>query len=199
MTPSHLRLREISRLVVLLLLGAISQPSRATQPAAPNVADWQLGPFVRDDGADILGPNPESTFHHPMQKQDVPWEDKQVLCAAAAVKDGKVYLLYRAENRGPVKTSRIGLAISEDGRHFKRQPTPMLYPDEDACKVFEWPGGSEDSRVVGSEDGTYVMTYTAYDGKRPRLFVATSTDLFHWQKHGSACARLASGKYADLR
>ena len=154
---------------------------------------------MRDDGADILGPSPESAFHCPIQKRDVPWEDKQLLCATAAVKDGKVYLLYRAENRSRVKTSRIGLAISEDGRHFKRQAAPVLYPDEDACKAYEWTGGCVDPRVVVSEDGTYVMTYTAYDGKRPRLFVATSTDLVHWQKHRSAFARFAAGKYADLR
>ena len=133
---------------------------------------------MRDDGADILGPILESTFYCPIQKKDVPWEDKQVLCATAAVKDGKVYLLYRAENRsgGPVaKTSRIGLAISDDGRHFKCQAAPVLYPDEDASKLYEWTGGCEDPRVALSEDGAYVMTYTAFDGKRPRLFVATSS------------------------
>ena len=55
----------------------------------------------------------------------IPWENKDVLCAAAVVKDGKVYLFYRAEDKSRGDswgTSRIGLAVSEDGRQFKRHP-----------------------------------------------------------------------------
>ncbi len=41
------------------------------------------------------------------------------------------------------------------------------------------------------------MTYTAYDGDKARLLVATSTDLFHWTKHGPVFAKALNGKYAD--
>jgi predicted GH43/DUF377 family glycosyl hydrolase len=49
---------------------------------------------------------------------------------------------------------------------------------------YEWKGGIEDPRIVGSEDGTYIMTYTSYDGKVARLCLASSKDLFTWKKHG---------------
>jgi predicted GH43/DUF377 family glycosyl hydrolase len=42
--------------------------------------------------------------------------------------------------------------------------------------------------VVESPDGGFVCTYTAFDGKVGALFVATSSDLRHWQKHGPAFA-----------
>jgi hypothetical protein len=33
-----------------------------------------------------------------------------------------------------------------------------------------------------------VCLYAAFDGKASSLFVATSADLFHWEKHGPAFA-----------
>jgi len=40
--------------------------------------------------------------------------------------------------------------------------------------------------VVLAPSGDYVLTYTAYDGKRARLMIATSRDLFRWTKRGPA-------------
>ena len=62
----------------------------------------------------------------------------------------------------------------------------MLFPDEDASKDLEWPGGCEDPRLVESPDGGYVCTYSAFDGGTSRLCVATSDDLRRWVKHGPA-------------
>ena len=42
----------------------------------------------------------------------------------------------------------------------------------------------EDPRIVESEDGTYILTYTSYDGKTARLCLASSKDLVNWTKHG---------------
>jgi predicted GH43/DUF377 family glycosyl hydrolase len=80
------------------------------------------------------------------------------------------------------------VATSEDGRSFSIEPAPVLFPDDDAWRAWEWPGGCEDPRVVESPAGGYVCTYTAFDGKTSRLFVATSTDLLHWEKQGPAFA-----------
>jgi predicted GH43/DUF377 family glycosyl hydrolase len=92
-------------------------------------------------------------------------------------------------------TSRLGLAISDDGLHFKKQREPILFPDSDSMRQYEWKGGVEDPRIVESEDGTYIMTYTAYDGKVARLCLASSKDLINWKKHGLV---LGEGKYSDL-
>jgi predicted GH43/DUF377 family glycosyl hydrolase len=176
----------------------------STTPA-PGIPSWGLGPFVRDEGADFVRPNPSSVFKCPVRKREVHWEDQAVLCAAAVVKDHRVYLLYRAEDSslsqpGEGKyhwgTSRIGIASSDDGRHFRRYPEPVLYPTENAMKESEWPGGCQDARLIEAPDGTYVMTYTAWDGKCARLAVATSRDLFHWQKQGLAFRRQLDGRFS---
>jgi predicted GH43/DUF377 family glycosyl hydrolase len=131
----------------------------------------------------------------------VRWEEYATFNPAAVVRGGRVYLLYRAEDRsGEMRighhTSRIGLAESADGLRFTRRATPVLYPDKDAQAPFEWTGGVEDPRVVEAEDGTYVMTYTQWNRDVPRLAVATSRDLVAWRKHGPAFARLdTAGKH----
>src|SRR3989454_8087961 len=53
-------------------------------------------------------------------------------------------------------------------------------------------------RSVEAEDSTYVLTYTQWNRDVPRLAVATSRDLIHWDKHGPAFARMVNGKYRNL-
>jgi len=110
------------------------------------------------------------------------WEAYATFNPAAVVKDGKVFLLYRAEDASGEQqigghTSRLGFAESTDGLHFTRRATPVLYPDTDAQRQYEWPGGVEDPRIVESDDGTYILTYTQWNRDVPRLAVATSRDL----------------------
>jgi predicted GH43/DUF377 family glycosyl hydrolase len=102
------------------------------------------------------------------------------------VRNDTIFLFYRAEDTigKYAGTSRIGLAWSVDGVHFTRNKVPVLYPDEDFMKRYEWEGGIEDPRLIEREAGLYIMTYTAYDGQLARLCLASSHDLIHWTKHG---------------
>lgn len=150
--------------------------------------DWAIGPFTKLDAANpVLGPCTTSNWDCGLAGR-VAWEAKDVFNPAAVVKDGVVHLLYRAEDHvgKHLGTSRVGMARSADGTIFEREPAPVLYPADDAMHAYEWEGGTEDPRVCGTEDGGYVMTYTAYDGVKARLCVATSPDLRAWTKHGLA-------------
>jgi predicted GH43/DUF377 family glycosyl hydrolase len=150
--------------------------------------EWHIGPFTRR--GEVLGRQPQVSFTCPVLGTSVAWAAKDVFNPAAVVRDGKVYLLFRGEDTiGPYSgTSRIGLAVSDDGITFQVQPEPVLFPARDAWQSWEWPGGCEDPRIVESPEGGYVCLYTAFDGKTSSLFVATSTDLVHWEKHGPAFA-----------
>ena len=149
-----------------------------------------LGPFTKPPHVNpVIAPNPA-----------VAWEAFATFNPAAVVKDRKIFLLYRAEDTSGVQqigghTSRLGLAESSDGLHFTRRATPVLYPDSDAQRQNEWPGGVEDPRIVEADDGRYVVTYTQWNRDVPRLAVATSRDLITWTKHGPAFAHAAGGKY----
>jgi predicted GH43/DUF377 family glycosyl hydrolase len=156
---------------------------------------WAMRPFVKIDSVNpILTPG-TSEFVCPVLKTNVKWEEKDVFNPAAVVRHDTVFLLYRAEDviGKFAGTSRIGLAYSLDGIHFNRRPQPVFFPDEDFMKVYEWEGGIEDPRIIEREDGMYVLTYTAYDGKIARLCLATSADLIHWTKEGL----VLNGKYKD--
>src|SRR3989454_10799521 len=165
---------------------------------------WMLGPFEKPSLVNpVIAPSRTSQFRSPMNDSIVYWEAFATFNPAAVVRDGKVYVLYRAEDAtGEMKighhTSRIGLAESADGLRFTRRSAPVLYPDNDAQASFEWPGGVEDPRIVETEDSTYVLTYTQWNRDVPRLAVATSRDLVHWTKHGPAFGKAYGGKYLNL-
>ena len=165
--------------------------------------DWALGGFVRPEKANpIITPNPSNQFDCPMQDKKIGWEESDVFNPAATVKDGKIYVLYRAEDNSATgigkRTSRIGLAESEGGIHMKRRKTPVMYPDKDNMKEYEWEGGCEDPRVTMTEDGLYVMAYTSWNRKVARLCIATSHDLVKWEKHGPAFAKAYNGRFKDI-
>lgn len=164
---------------------------------------WTLGEFIRPEGINpIITPNVESRFDCPMRKTSVGWEESDTFNPAATIKDGKIYVLYRAEDNSAVgigkRTSRIGLAESLDGISMKRRSAPVMFPAEDNAKEYEWEGGCEDPRVAMTEDGLYVMMYTSWNRKIPRLSVATSRDLINWEKHGPAFLKAYNGRFKDL-
>src|SRR5665213_3178782 len=120
------------------------------------------------------------------------------------VRDGKIYVLYRAEDDSGtmqigMHTSRLGLAESADGIHFTRRATPVFFAADDDQKIREWPGGVEDPRIVEREDGTYVLTYTQWNRQTYSVGIASSSDLIHWTKNGPAFFTAAGGKYAHLK
>ena len=160
---------------------------------------WMIAPFEKQDAVNPCLVPGDLKFMDPILGKQVAWEEKYVFNPAAVVKNGKVYLLYRAEDTVQkfAGVSRIGLAESTDGLHFMRHSHPVLYPQNDEFKKYEWEGGCEDPRIVEDEDGKYHMTYTAYDGTTARLFIATSTDLVNWEKHGSVFKNAEGGKYIN--
>jgi predicted GH43/DUF377 family glycosyl hydrolase/lysophospholipase L1-like esterase len=152
----------------------------------------------------VISPTAASSFQDPIAKAPVQWEALHTFNPAAIVRKGKVVVLYRAEdNSGAMEigghTSRLGLAESSDGIHFKRMGEPVFYPADDDQKAREWPGGVEDPRIVELEDGTYVLTYTQWNRETYSVGVASSRDLKQWTKHGPAFLTALGGKYANLK
>ena len=169
---------------------------------------WAIGGFVRPEGKNpMVEPIANNLFYCPMKKAQVKWECADTFNPAAVVKDGKVCVLYRAEDDPNAgiggRTSRIGLVESADGLNIDyRSPSPVMYPDQSAIsQEYEWPGGVEDPRVVEAEvDGKplFVMTYTSWNRKTARLSVATSRDLKTWTHHGPCFRTAHDGKFANL-
>lgn len=163
---------------------------------------WAMGPFVRPVDHPIIEPNDANLFFCPMRGEEIRWEDNDTFNPAAVVKDNKIQILYRAEDKSGIgigqRTSRIGLAESSNGIEVARYQSPVVYPGEDSGKIYEWPGGCEDPRVAVTDDGLYVMFYSAWDRKVARLSVATSRDLKHWTKHGPVFGEAYGGRFKDV-
>lgn len=157
--------------------------------------------FVKAEKNPVLSADSSHTFHCPVQDEVVQWQKADVFNPAAIVKDDKIYVLFRAEDNPAAalggRTSRIGLATSEDGFNFEIHPTPVLYPDSGEFLQYDYPGGCEDPRVVVTEEGLYVMAYTSWNQDVARLSIAFSEDLVQWKKKGPAFARAYDGDYLD--
>jgi beta-1,2-mannobiose phosphorylase / 1,2-beta-oligomannan phosphorylase len=109
--------------------------------------------------------------------------------AAARGPDGKLYLFPRLIARG--NYSRIGIArvrFNEAGDPSGVERLGIaLKPETDYERRSDGSGGCEDPRITFVEPlGHYVMTYTALSPNGPRIALAISEDLFHWQRLGLA-------------
>lgn len=185
----------------LLILAAAFAASACAEPAA-TAPEWAWTGFRRPEGANpVIAPDTATRFFCPLRREWVAWQEGDTFNPAAAVHDGRVVLLYRAEDRSGEgigqRTSRLGYAFSDDGVHFERLPEPVFYPDVDSQTALEWPGGVEDPRIVQTDEGLYVMFYTQWNRRQARLAVATSRDLLTWHKHGPAFAKAHGGRFRD--
>lgn len=184
----------MKKTALFLLLIVLSSPLYAQQ-------DWQMKGFVKPAFNPIMQADSSYSFFCPLKKEMVQWQKADVFNPAAIVRNGKVYILFRAEDVPGtaigMRTSRIGLAVSDDGLHFTKMKDPVLYPDSSEFMKYDYPGGCEDPRIVEKEDGTYVLLYTSWNRDVARLSVATSPDLVHWTKRGPAFRKAYNGKFLN--
>jgi predicted GH43/DUF377 family glycosyl hydrolase len=83
----------------------------------------------------------------------------------------------------PVGVKRLGIALEPETNY-------ELHPDGT--------GGCEDPRITYGEDiKRYMMTYTAFSPDGPRIALAISDDLFHWQRMGLATFNSYEGLVFD--
>ena len=157
--------------VCILVCFASCKPQQKQVSTAGNINNEWLLPFSKLDSVNPVMKPGDFQFFCPVQQTEIKWEAKNVYNPAITVRNDTMIMLYRAQDSAGC--SRIGLAKSIDGIHFIRYASPVLYPDNDAYKKYEWPGGCEDPRLVQDSLGTYYLTYTAYDGKVARLMIAT--------------------------
>ncbi len=173
--------------------------SRGRIPAV-RAADYQLGPFHRPSNhRPIIVPNRQATFHDPITHRTVRWQYTHTFNPAAIAWKNKLYVLFRAEDTSGhgigQYCSRVGLAVSDDGKTFTQAPHPVLYPQPGRWEKYEWPGGCEDPRLVQRDDGLFVLTFTMWNHQLARLGVATSKDLLHWTHHGPAFRKARHGQF----
>jgi beta-1,2-mannobiose phosphorylase / 1,2-beta-oligomannan phosphorylase len=106
--------------------------------------------------------------------------------AAARAPDGRLYLFPRVVAAG--NYSRIGIAevifdaagepAGVERRGYALEPSESYEQNANTA-------GCEDARITYIEPlRRYVMTYTAYGPLGPRIALASSTDLLHWERLG---------------
>ena len=108
--------------------------------------------------------------------------------AAARGPDGQLYLFPRLVARG--NYSRIGIArvrFNQAGDPVGVERLGIALEPEADYELRPDGGGCEDPRITFVERfQRYVMTYTAHSSIGPRIALAISEDLFHWERLGLA-------------
>ncbi len=51
--------------------------------------------------------------------------------------------------------------------------------------IYDYTGGCEDPRIVETEEGKYILTYTSWNQKVARISIAVSKDLGELGKNGA--------------
>ena len=110
--------------------------------------------------------------------------------------DGQLYLFPRLVARG--NYSRIGIVrvrFNDEGDPIGVERLGIaLEPEADYELRSDGTGGCEDPRITFVEPlQRYVMTYTAFSSRGPRIALAISTDLIHWERMGLATFRPYEG------
>jgi predicted GH43/DUF377 family glycosyl hydrolase len=108
--------------------------------------------------------------------------------AATRAPDGELYLFPRLVSRR--NYSRIGVArvrFSDDGDPVAAERLGVALEPTAEYELRADGGGCEDPRITFIEPlRRYVMTYTAFSSDGPRIALAISDDLFHWERLGLA-------------
>ena len=112
-----------------------------------------------------------------LEPTDYKFENHGVFNPACIESDGKIHMLYRATSND--NYSSIGYCeLKSPTEVVNRNIKPIMIPHEKYESM-----GIEDPRLVKIE-GTYMMTYTAYDGSNALGALATSTDLKTFARQG---------------
>lgn len=122
---------------------------------------------IIDGGENYVKRFPGNPTILPRPKMD--WEVKGTFNPGAIDAGDQVHILYRAVSEQDVST--IGLAVSKDGLSIDERLKQPIYR---ARTDFE-SKGCEDPRLMKIDEKIY-MTYTAYDGRTPRVAITSISE-----------------------
>ncbi len=112
----------------------------------------------------------------------LPGSFDQNIHAVCVIKNAGTYLMYYTASTDGT-TLKIGRAVSQDGRHWQKNPgTPVLSPGSPGAWDSRSVGGA---KLTGVENGVYRMWFGGYDGVKLGTGLATSADGIVWIKNAA--------------
>jgi len=125
-----------------------------------------------------------------LEPTELEFENKGVF-NPACIREGRyVHMFYRAwdkHNRSTIGYCKLDGPLTV----VERAEEPILFPE------FKYEKCLEDPRIV-LLDGTYYLTYVAYDGKNTRVACATSKDLKNFEKMGPILPDITYDEAEDI-
>ena len=130
MIPHWSKVLKLTLLSSLLFVCGCATKPRSGGDELPG---WALGDFQRPEGINpVITPDPSVKFLCPMRSEMVGWMESDTFNPASVEIDGKIAVIFRAEDNSAQgigsRTSRLGLALSEDGVTMEISPEPVMFP-----------------------------------------------------------------------
>ncbi|RTY95287.1 pesticidal protein Cry7Aa [Flavobacterium sp. GT3R68] len=126
-----------------------------------------------------------------LEKTALDFENDGVLNPGIIKEGNTVHMFYRAVTTGNFST--IGYCELEGPLKVKKRWEMPIISVSESYESH----GVEDPRIV-EIDGTYYLTYVAFDGVNALGALATSTDLMHFEKKGLIVPQLALDEFKAL-
>ena len=137
---------------------------------------WRTGLAVSENGTEW-----EKEDHYLLDTRNDFWDNSYIAANGSAVcVDDRIYYYYQSLDASDGR-SKIGLAVSSDGRRFEeRTDVPVLEPGRDKA----WDSHAVADPYVIAFGGQYYMYYLGTDNVGvQRLGAAVSKDGLHWTKY----------------
>ena len=203
--------RKFQHIAYLLMVAAVIT-SCGEKKQTSEFPDWAWADFQRPEGINpIVSPDTTTVFYCPMRQDSVAWESSDTFNPAATIYDGKVVVLYRADDNqkelewpGGCEDPRV--AVTDDGLYvmlytqWNRKQARLAVATSRDLQIWEKYGpafakayggrffdefSKSASIVTKLVDGKQVIA--KIDGKywmywgEKFVNVATSTDLINWE------------------
>ena len=96
--------------IVYLLMAAALVTSCGEKKQTSEFPDWAWVDFQRPEGINpIISPDTTTLFYCPMRQDSIAWEASDTFNPAATIYDGKVVVLYRAEDNSQPVSEHVPL------------------------------------------------------------------------------------------
>lgn len=136
---------------------------------------WRTGLAISEDGVKWLKYDKNPV----LDISPNAWDSTYIAANGSAIEfNNKVFYFYQGQSKE--KKANIGLAISEDGMKFQKQPNPVLTPGSS----HSWDSnGVADPYVIYHNGYLYMYFLGMDDINKQRIGVARSRDGFTWEKY----------------
>ncbi len=157
-------MRRVISILILLVLSV----SMIAQRVSNNEKSWAWLNFERPAGVNpIISPDATSQFFCPMRQTAMKWEESDTFNPAATVINGRIVVLYRAEDNtaNSYCAGQVLFDKKDPTKVIDRLDEPFFIPEADFEKSGQYPAGTVFIEGLVPMGGKWFLYYGCADSR----------------------------------